>query len=122
MHIQTYRMAGGAPAGIIRPPGDEGCRTISTIIRIITMHGNKSTAPRGTEIFELPLSRMRRLKKDNRGVNLSFSSLRSWREGREGAEGIRFIKFLTSPIAATGPWRRKPELSMKTRMTNAQLN
>ena len=93
-------MAGGAPAGIIRLPGDELCCTTSTIIRIITMRGNSRTTPRGTDILELPFSRIRLLKKDNLGVNRSFSLLRSWSEGRLGDEGIRLMIFRTIPMVA----------------------
>lgn len=98
---KAYLMAGGAPAGIMKFPGEELCCTMSTMIKIMTIHGNKSTAPSGTEIFELPFSRIRLLKKDslNLGASRSFSSLRSCREGRLGDEGIRFINFPTSPIA-----------------------
>ena len=74
---------------------------MSTIINIMTIHGNNSTAPSGTEIFELPFNRMRLLKKDNFGVNRSFSSVRSAKEGREGVEGSRLIKFPAKPIAAS---------------------
>ncbi len=105
-------MAGGAPAGIIKLPGDDSCRTIRTIMSIMTMHGNKSTAPRGTEIFELPFSRMRLLTKDNRGMILSFSLVRSDREGRFGVDGIRFTRFWTNPIAAASP-RRAQRLGTK---------
>ena len=94
-------MAGGAPAGIIKPPGEDGCRTMSTIIKIMTTHGNNSTAPSGTEIFELPFSRIRLLKKDNLGANRSFSSVKSAREGREGVDGSRLTKFPAKPIVAT---------------------
>ena len=95
-------MAGGAPAGIIILPGDEVCRTTRTSINITTIHGNNSTVPSGTENFELPLSRMRRLKKDNLGAPLSLSLPRSRSEGRFGVEGIRLTRFLTNPIAETG--------------------
>ncbi len=104
-HHWAYRIAGGAPAGIMRLPGEEGCRTISTIISIMTIHGNRSTAPRGTEIFELPLSRMRLLKKDNLGIIRSFSWLRSASDGRATAEGIRFVIPCMSPMALTSPRR-----------------
>lgn len=77
-----------------------------TTIRIMTIHGNSNTAPSGTEIFELPFSRMRLLKKDNLGANRSFSLLRSSRDGRAGVEGIRLIRLLTNPMAATNPRRR----------------
>jgi len=96
-------MAGGAPAGIIKLPGDELCCTTRAIIRIITMRGNKSTAPSGTDIFELPLSRIRLLKKDNFGMNRSFSLVKSLREGSLGDEGILFIKFPTNPMVITSP-------------------
>ena len=91
-------MAGGAPAGIIKLPGEEGCLTINTIMRIMTRHGNKSTAPSGTEIFEFPLRRIRRLKKDSLGMSRSFSLLRSEREGIDAAEGIRFVRPCMRPI------------------------
>lgn len=77
-----------------------------TIIRIMTMHGNSNTAPSGTEIFELPFSRMRLLKKDSLGTNGSFSLLRSSRDGKAGVEGIRLMMLLTNPMAATNPRRR----------------
>lgn len=94
-------MDGGAPAGIINPPGEDGCRTISTIINIMTIHGNRSTAPSGIEIFELPFSRMRLLKNDNLGINRSFSSVKSTREGRDGVDGSRLIRFPPNPMVAT---------------------
>ena len=99
--LNEYRIVGGAPAGIIRLPGEEGCRTMSTIINVMTIHGNNSTAPSGTEIFELPFNRMRLLKKDDLGMKRSFSSVKSTSEGREGAEGSRFTRFLAKPIPTT---------------------
>ena len=114
---QAYRIAGGAPAGIISPPGEDGCRTMRTTIKIMTIHGNSNTAPNGTEILELPFSRMRLLKKDNLGTNRSFSLLRSSREGRAGVEGIRLMRFLTNPMAATNPPRRA-----ERRTTRANAN
>ena len=77
-----------------------------TTIRIMTIHGNSNTAPSGTEIFELPFSRIRLLKKDNLGASRSFSLLRSSRDGRAGVEGIRLIRLLTNPMAATNPRQR----------------
>ena len=82
---------------------------MSTIINIMTIHGNNSTAPSGTEIFELPFNRMRLLKKDNLGTNRSFSSVKSAREGREGAEGSRLTRFPAKPIAATSLRRQAPK-------------
>ena len=96
---EAYRIAGGAPAGIIKLPGDEGCRTTSTIISMITIQGNRSTAPNGTEILELPFNRIRLLKKDNLGVIRAFSLLRSDKEGREGVEGMRLAILWINPMA-----------------------
>ena len=101
-------MDGGAPAGIINPPGEDGCRTISTIINIMTIHGNRSTAPSGIEIFELPFSRMRLLKNDNLGMNRSFSSVKSVKEGRDGVDGSRLIRFPPKPMVATNPAPQAP--------------
>ena len=98
--IQTYRIDGGAPAGIRILPGDDGCRTTRTRIKIITMHGKRRTAPRGMEIEELPFNRIRRLKNANLGDILSFCRDRSSGEGRLGEEGIRFRRFFTRPIDA----------------------
>lgn len=103
-------MAGGAPAGIIKLPGEEGCRTTNKIMSIMTIQGNKSTAPSGTEIFELPFSRMRLLKKDSLGVDRSFSLLRSAREGRAAVEGIRFVRPCMKPILATSPRQQTQQL------------
>lgn len=93
-------MAGGAPAGIIKLPGDELCCTTSTIINIMTRRGKRRTTPKGTDIFELPLSKIRLLKKENlsRGGNLDFSLSDSYKEGRLGDEGNPFMMFRRSPI------------------------
>lgn len=67
----------------------------------MTIHGNSNTAPSGTDILELPFSRMRLLKNDNLGTNRSFSLVRSSRDGRAGVDGIRLMRLLTKPMAAT---------------------
>lgn len=59
----TYRMAGGAPAGINILPGELGCRTNSTKIRTTTSRGNIKTTPNGTDIVEFPRKRNGRRKK-----------------------------------------------------------
>ena len=94
----TYLIDGGAPAGISILPVDEGCRTTRTSIKIITIQGNRSTAPRGIDIFELPFKRIRRRKKANLGVIRSLWRETSSREGRLGEEGIRLTRFWTSPM------------------------
>ena len=102
----AYRIIGGAPAGISIPPGVDGCRTTRTKINIITIQGNKSTAPSGMDIFEFPFKRIRRRKKASPGDIRSFCRERSpkegsfSREGRFGDEGILFAIFCTNPIYA----------------------
>ena len=86
-----------------------------TTIRIMTIHGNSNTAPSGTEIFELPFSRMRLLKNDNLGTNRSFSLVRSSRDGRAGVDGIRLMRLLTNPMAATNAPRRVQKLKARSR-------
>lgn len=71
-----------------------------TSINKITISGNKSTAPNGIDIFELPFKRIRLLKKANLGKIRSFRRLISSKDGRIGEEGIRFANFCTSPIDA----------------------
>ena len=106
--IEPYLIDGGAPAGIKMLPGDDGCRTISTRISIITIQGNKSTAPRGMDILEFPFNRILLLKNANRGVSRFFRRERSSREGnfsregRFGDEGMRFTRFCTNPMYAEG--------------------
>lgn len=77
-----------------------------TSINIITMSGNKSTAPNGIDIFELPFKRIRLLKKANLGKIRSFRRLISSKDGRLGEEGIRFANFCTSPIDAADTLER----------------
>jgi hypothetical protein len=71
----AHLIDGGAPAGMFMMPCESGDRTKSIMIIIITRHGNRSTRPSGIETDELPLSRIRRRKKDNRGEVFSV-----WRE------------------------------------------
>ncbi len=99
--IETYRIDGGAPAGISIRPGDDGCRTTKTSIKMITMHGKRRTAPRGMEMEELPFNRIRRLRSASLGDIRYFCRDRSSREGKVGEEGIRFRRFLTIPIGAS---------------------
>lgn len=68
-------------------------------MRMTTMHGNSSTKPNGIEIEELPFSRIRRLKKDNRGKLRPFSFLKSSRDGMFGVDGIRLTSPCTKPMA-----------------------
>jgi len=67
----SYRMDGGAPAGIFMIPSESGDLIIRTNIRIMTRQGNKSTRPSGTDRDELPFRRILRPKKPNRGGDLS---------------------------------------------------
>lgn len=86
-------MVGGEPAGIQVPFEAVGCRTISTSINIMTIQGNNSTKPRGTEMEELPLSRMRRRKRANRGDARSDFSEKFSSVGTSFDVGIRFLIF-----------------------------
>ena len=69
----TFRIEGGEPAGTSIRPGEDGCFTTSIKIRSTTSVGNRSTNPRGTEIEELPFSRIRRRNIDRSGRALDFS-------------------------------------------------
>lgn len=89
----THLMVGGAPAGISIPPVEEGWRTTRIRINIMTIHGNKSTAPRGMDIFELPFSRIRRRKKANLGEDRNLSCDGSSKGGGLATDGIRFTRF-----------------------------
>lgn len=91
-------MVGGAPAGINMPPVEEGCRTIRIRIRMMTIHGNRSTAPSGIDIFEFPFKRIRRRKKANLDDIRSFSCEGSFNGGGFAVDGIRFTSFWTKPI------------------------
>jgi len=95
--IETYLIAGGAPAGINMPTPDLGCLTNSTKIKTTTMHGNKRTTPNGIAMLELPLNLSGRRKKANLEVCLGFI-LTSSITGRLGAEGKRFQTLCTKPI------------------------
>lgn len=89
----SHLIVGGAPAGIKSPPGESGCLTNRTSIKIMTTHGKMSTIPNGTEMRELPLSRMRLFKKLNRGVIFSVVFEISSNLGIAGVEGKRFLTF-----------------------------
>ena len=82
-------------------PGEEGCRTTITSIKIMTVSGNNNTIPSGIETFEFPFKRIRLLKKPNCGRPRSFlgaHSSREAREGRFGDDGILFAIFWTKPM------------------------
>ena len=92
---RTDLIVGGAPAGINIPPVEDGCLTIRTSINIMTIHGNKSTAPSGMEILEFPFSLIRRRKKANLVEVLYLFEVESssGNGGGDGTEGIRFTRF-----------------------------
>jgi hypothetical protein len=75
-------MAGGAPAGINILPGELGCLTKSTKIRMTTMQGKRMTTPSGTETLELPFKRIGRRKKSSRDHNLPVRPFFSDMDGR----------------------------------------
>lgn len=69
-------------------PGDDGCFTINTNIRIITMLGNSKTKPKGMEMEEFPRRRMRLFKtfKPGSGNFLSFLMSLSGEGGGGGSD------------------------------------
>lgn len=99
-------MDGGAPAGTSILPGEEGCRTTRTSINISTMHGNKSTKPKGMEMRELSLRRIRRRKKAmERGDIFSALFERPSSVGMFCVEGIRFLTFWMKSIVVRFVWK-----------------
>ena len=90
--IVAHLIEGGAPAGIITPPGEDGCRTTRTNMRMITRIGNNSNTANGTDTFEFPFNRIRLLKKSNLGNIRSFRLPRSSSAGACD-EGICFASF-----------------------------
>lgn len=72
-------------------PGESGCLTKRTSIKIKTMQGKIRTMPRGIEMRELPFNRMRLLKNPIRGEIFSVDFARSSNFGIAAAEGKRFF-------------------------------
>ncbi len=68
--IETYRIAGGAPAGMRILAGELGWRTKRTSMRATTIRGKRTTTPRGTDMLEFPFNRSGLLKMANRDVTL----------------------------------------------------
>lgn len=93
-------MDGGAPAGTSNFPGDEGCRTNITIMRIMTMVGKRTTRPSGIEMDELPLRRMRRRRKARRGESRSPLDSPSSRGATVRAVGMRFLRLCRNDMCA----------------------
>jgi hypothetical protein len=85
----SYLIAGGAPAGISILPASVGCRTKSSSIKITIKQGKSRTRPRGIEMREFSLRRMRRRKKANLGVIFSALLDRSSYDGSFCAVGSR---------------------------------
>lgn len=69
MQTITYRMAGGAPAGISILPGELGCRTNKIKMRTTMKTGKTMTTPTGTETVEFPRNRNGLRKKARREAN-----------------------------------------------------
>lgn len=79
----TDLIDGGVPEGTSMEAGEEGCLTNNRTMSTMTMQGNKRTMPRGIEMEEFLLSRMRRRKKANFGNIPPFSSGPESADGRE---------------------------------------
>lgn len=56
----TYRIDGGTPAGIFMRPSGSGLLEKRKRIARMTIHGKRSTAPKGTETEEFPFNQTRR--------------------------------------------------------------
>ncbi len=80
--LATYLIAGGAPAGINILPGDAGCLTKSTRMRMTTMQGKSTTTPNGTDILEFPRNLKGLRKKARREAN-RFVGLMVDNDGKE---------------------------------------
>ena len=100
LQSKTHLIAGGAPAGMMRPPGVALCLATSKIIKSTTAKGKNSTTPSGIDILELPFTRIRLLKNDNLAVKRCFSLENSSKDGKLGDEGNCLIKSRTTPIVA----------------------
>jgi hypothetical protein len=83
------------------PTPDLGCRTKSTNINTTTMHGKRSTTPRGMEMLELPFNLSGRRKNANLDVTFVLV-LTSSMVGRLCDEGNRFRARCTRSIDAVG--------------------
>ena len=80
-------------------PCESGDLTKRIMIMIITRHGNRSTSPSGIETDELPLSRILRRKKDNRGDVFSARRDRSSKLSRLSfAVGSLFVISCRKPM------------------------
>lgn len=66
----------------------------------MTSSGNSKTTPSGTEIFDRPFNRIRRLKNESRkaGGSRCFSLLMSLRVGIEGEVENPLTMFLMKPM------------------------
>lgn len=112
---RTYRIVGGVPAGTSICPGEDGCRKNSTHMSMMTMHGKRTTMLRGMERLELPLRRIRRLKKASRGDRRSVCLEKSFSVGNGGGEGMRFVRVCRRPIRAGQTCRLLPERALDRR-------
>jgi hypothetical protein len=67
-----------------------------------TIHGNRRTTPRGTDIVEFPFNRKGRRKNSSLDASVCFLFDRnsSFSSGSEGSAGRRFSTLLTTSIAA----------------------
>ena len=95
-------MDGGAPAGISILPGDAEGRTKMRSINITIKQGKSRTRPRGIEMREFSLRRMRRRKKASLGDIFSALLERSSYEGIFCVEGSRLRTFCRKFMVGCG--------------------
>lgn len=102
-------MAGGAPAGIILRTGEEGCLINSNKIVTIIIHGKRRTAPRGTEMVELPFKRKGLRSNASLDARVCFDR-GSFSKGRAGVEGASFRSRRINSIGANAILCQRGEL------------
>jgi hypothetical protein len=122
----AYLMEGGAPAGISILPASVGCRTKRSSINITIKQGKSRTRPRGIEMREFSLRRMRRRKKANLGVIFSALLDRSSYEGSFCAVGSRlrtsWRKFMLYKEAAAGATQVRSYTERGSRISGRELS
>lgn len=66
----------------------------------MTIQGNKSTIPKGMDIEEFPLMRMRRRKNNEYGGQVAPFRETSSPEGRDDLEGVLLVRDWKRPMSA----------------------
>ena len=86
----AYLIEGGVPAGTNIRPGDDGCLITRMRIKMTTIHGKRSTNPKGTDIDEFPRILILLLKNESRVSVRGLSAAHFSEDGTEGVDGNDF--------------------------------